>query len=71
MGELVSTISYAEKRLLARRVAATGYYTDGCNLYEIANVGNVTGCVTIRDCRSETERCLAILDFRRAVWRVR
>ena len=67
----VSTISYAEKRLLARRVAEDGYYTDGCALYEIADVGKSTGCVTMRDCSSEEERCLAILDFRRIVWRVR
>jgi hypothetical protein len=71
MGELMSTVTCPEKRLLARRVAQGGYCTDGCSLYEITNVGNVTGCVTVRDCRSEEERCLGIIDFRRAVWRVR
>lgn len=70
-GKRVPTISYAEKRLLGRRVAEDGYYTDGCNLYEIEEVGNSTGCVTMRDCSSEEKRCLGILDFRRIVWRVR
>jgi hypothetical protein len=70
-GERVPTISYAEKRLLGRRVAENGYYTDGCDLYEIADIGKSTGCVTVRDCSSEEQRCLAILDFRRTVWRVR
>lgn len=68
---MIHPISYSEKRLLAKRVALDGYYTDGQNLYEVIDVGGSTGCVTLRDSSTEEERCLAILDFRRTTWRIR
>ncbi|HEX5194008.1 MAG TPA: hypothetical protein VFW09_14500 [Solirubrobacteraceae bacterium] len=52
-GARVPAIGYAETRVLGRRVAEDGYYTDRCDLYEIEEIENSTGCVTMRDCSSE------------------
>ena len=59
----------AERRSLAARVILGAYYTDGARLYEAEAIG-ATGCVVIRDCVTEWDRCLSIEDFRAQFWLV-
>jgi hypothetical protein len=63
-------LDYREKQRLGERVKEGSYYTDGKSLYEVEMIG-ATGCVTIRNCRTEGARCLGIENFRARYWLVR